>query len=61
MRDLLDVDEDVARRLAEAEHRELPIFKDISFSVKALAALIAYREYALGKGGRLRCGGLALA
>ena len=51
VRDLLDVDEDVARRLAEAEHRELPIFKDISFSVKALAALIACREYALGKGG----------
>jgi len=51
LRDLLDVKEDVARRLAEAEHREFPIFKDISFGVKALAALIAYREYALGKGG----------
>ncbi len=50
LRDLLDVDEDVARRLAEAEHREFPIFKDISFGVKALAALIAYREYALGRG-----------
>jgi hypothetical protein len=47
---LLDVNEDVARRLAEAEHREFPIFKDISFGEKALAALIAYREYALGKG-----------
>jgi hypothetical protein len=50
LRDLLDVKEDVARRLAEAEHREFPIFKDISFGEKALAALIAYREYALGKG-----------
>jgi hypothetical protein len=45
------VNEDVARRLAEAEHREFPIFKDISFGEKALAALIAYREYALGRRG----------
>jgi hypothetical protein len=51
LRVLLGVNEDVARRLAEAEHREFPIFKDISFGEKALAALIAYREYALGKGG----------
>jgi hypothetical protein len=49
LRNLLDVKEDVARRLAEAEHREFPIFKDISFGVKAYAALIAYREYALGR------------
>jgi hypothetical protein len=49
LRDLLDVDEDVARRLAEAEYKELPKFKDVSFGVKALAALIAYREYALGR------------
>jgi hypothetical protein len=45
------VNEDVARRLAEAEHREFPTFKDISFGEKALAALIAYKEYALGKCG----------
>jgi hypothetical protein len=45
------VNEDVARRLAEAEHRKFPIFKDISFGEKASAALIAYREYALGRRG----------
>jgi hypothetical protein len=49
--DLLDVKEDVARRLAEAEYKELPKFKDVSFGVKALAALMAYREYALGRRG----------
>ncbi len=49
LRDLLDVDEDVARKLAETEYKELPKFKDVSFGVKALAALIAYREYALGR------------
>ncbi len=51
LRDLLDVNEDVARRLAEAEYNELPKFKDVSFGVKALAALMAYREYALGRRG----------
>jgi hypothetical protein len=50
LRDLPDVKEDVARRLAEAEYKELPKFKDVSFGVKAYAALIAYREYALGRG-----------
>ncbi len=49
LRDFLDVNEYMARRLAEAEYKELPKFKDVSFSVKALAALIAYREYALGR------------
>jgi uncharacterized protein YdhG (YjbR/CyaY superfamily) len=49
--DLLDVKEDVARRLAEAVYKELPKLNDISFGVKALAALIAYREYALGRRG----------
>ncbi len=49
LRDLLDVKDDVARRLAEAMEAELPKFKDVSFGVKALAALIAYREYALGR------------
>jgi hypothetical protein len=51
LRDLLDVKEDVARRLAEAEYKELLKFKDVSFGVKALAALMAYREYALGRRG----------
>jgi len=51
LRDLLDVNEGTARRLAEAEYKELSEFKDISFGVKALAALIAYREYALGRRG----------
>ncbi len=51
LRDLLNVKEDVARRLAEAEHRELSKFSDVNFGVKAYAALIAYREYALGRRG----------
>ncbi len=50
LRDLLDVKEDVAGRLAEAKHPELSKFNDVSFGVRAYAALIAYREYALGKG-----------
>ncbi len=49
LRDLLDVKEDVARGLAEAKQPELPEFKDVGFGVKALAALIAYREYELGR------------
>jgi hypothetical protein len=51
LRDLLDVDEDVARRLAEAKQPELSELNDVSFGVKALAALIAYREHALGRRG----------
>ena len=51
LRDLLDVKEDVARRLAEAKAPELSEFGDVNFGVKAYAALIAYREYALGRGG----------
>jgi len=51
LRDLLDVNEDVARRLAEAKEPELSEFKDVSFGVKTYAALIAYREYALGRRG----------
>ena len=51
LRDLLDANEDVARELAEAEHAELPELNDVSFGVKALAALIAYREYTLGRRG----------
>ena len=51
LRDLLDVNEDVARRLAEAKAPELSEFKDVSFGMKAYAALVAYREYALGRRG----------
>jgi hypothetical protein len=51
LRDLLNVDEDAARRLAEATAPELPELNDVSFGVKAYAALIAYREYALGRRG----------
>jgi len=51
LRDLLDVNEDTARRLAEAEKAELYKLNDVSFGVKAYAALIAYREYALGRRG----------
>ena len=46
---LLDVNEDVARRLAEAKQLELSRFSGVSFGVKAYAALVAYREYALGR------------
>ncbi len=49
LRNLLGVNEDVARRLAEAKAPELSEFSDVNFGVKALAALIAYREYALGR------------
>jgi hypothetical protein len=48
---LLDVKEDVARRLAEAKAHELSDYNDVNFGVKALAALIAYREYVLGRRG----------
>jgi hypothetical protein len=51
LRDLLDVKEDVVRRLAEAKHPELSRFSGVNFGVKALAALIACREYALGRRG----------
>jgi PaRep2b protein. len=53
LRDLLGVNEDVARRLAEAKQPELSEFSDVNFGVKALAALIAYGEYALGRRGAL--------
>ncbi len=51
LRDLLGVNEDVARRLAETTTPELSEFGGVNFGVKALAALIAYREYALGRRG----------
>jgi len=41
----------VARRLAEATAPELSRFSGVNFGVKAYAALIAYREYALGRRG----------
>ena len=50
-RNLLDVNEDMVRRLAEAKQAELSELNDVSFGVKAYAALIAYREYALGRRG----------
>jgi hypothetical protein len=51
LRDLLDVKEDVARRLAEAGYWNLSKFSGANFGTKALAALMAYREYALGRRG----------
>jgi hypothetical protein len=39
----------VARGLAEAEDKELSEFGGVNFDTNALAALMAYREYALGK------------
>jgi hypothetical protein len=51
LRDLLDVNEDVVRRLAEAKAPELSEFSGVNFGVKALAALMAYREYVLGRRG----------
>jgi hypothetical protein len=49
--DLLNVEEGVARELAEAKRPGLSEFNDVSFGVKAYAALIAYKEYALGRMG----------
>jgi len=51
LRDLLDVNDDVARRLAEAKAPEFSEFGGVNFGVKALATLIAYREYAVGRRG----------
>jgi hypothetical protein len=47
----LNIEEGKARELAEAKQPELSKFNDVSFGVKACAALIAYREYALGRRG----------
>jgi hypothetical protein len=47
--DLLDVDEGKARRLAEAKAPELSEFSGVNLGVKAYAALLAYREHALGR------------
>ncbi|MFZ8806952.1 MAG: hypothetical protein ACO2PN_02450 [Pyrobaculum sp.] len=46
---LLNVKEGVARELAEAKAPKLSEFGGVNFGVKAYAALIAYREYALGR------------
>jgi len=48
---LLNVEEGKARGLAEAKRPELSRFSGVNFGVKAYAALIAYREYALGRRG----------
>jgi hypothetical protein len=48
---LLNVEEGAARKLAEAKQPELSEFGGVNFGVKALAALMAYREYALGRRG----------
>ncbi len=45
----LNVEEGKARGLVEAEQAELSKFTDANFGTKAYAALIAYREYALGR------------
>jgi len=49
--DLLNVEEGVARELAETKAPELSEFNDVNFGVKAYAALVAYREYVLGRSG----------
>jgi hypothetical protein len=49
LRDLLDVNESKARELSNAEQKGLSEFNDVNFGTKAYAALIAYREYALGR------------
>jgi hypothetical protein len=49
--DLLNVEEGKARELAEAKAPELSEFNDMNFGVKAYAALVAYREYVLGRSG----------
>ncbi len=61
LRDPLDVKEGVARRLAETEAPELSEFKDVSFGVKAYAALIAYKGICTGEEGRIWHYGLVLA
>jgi len=51
LEDLLNVEEGKARELAEAVAAELSKFSGMSFGTKASAALMAYREYALGRKG----------
>jgi tetratricopeptide (TPR) repeat protein len=47
--DLLNVEESKARELAEAETVKLSRYRGVNFGTKAYAALIAYREYVLGR------------
>jgi tetratricopeptide (TPR) repeat protein len=47
----LNVEEGKARELAEAKAPEFSEFGGVNFGTKALAALMAYREYALGRRG----------
>jgi len=49
LRNPLDVKDGAVRELAEAGAPELSEFGGVNFGVKALAALIAYREYSLGR------------
>jgi len=49
LRDLLNVEEGVARKLAETKKPELSRYRGVKFGTKTYAALIAYREYALGR------------
>jgi hypothetical protein len=51
LRDFLDVEEGAARGLAEAEHKQFSRYSGANFGTKALAALMAYREHALGRRG----------
>jgi hypothetical protein len=47
--DLLNVEKGKARGLAEAETVKLSRYRGVKFGTKAYAALIAYREYVLGR------------
>jgi hypothetical protein len=51
LRDLLGVNEGKARELSNAEQKELSKFSGANFGTKAYAAIMAYREYALGRRG----------
>ncbi len=48
LRELLKVDELRARELVEAGYNSLSEYSDVSFGVKAYAALLAYRELSFG-------------
>ena len=49
LRSFLNVDEDIARRLADAKATEFSKFNNTNFGVKAYAALLVYRDYAVGR------------
>ncbi|MFZ8807192.1 MAG: hypothetical protein ACO2PN_03690, partial [Pyrobaculum sp.] len=48
---LFSISEDTAKELAKARFKEFPKFNDVNFGTKAYAALVAYREYVLGRKG----------